>query len=74
MGSHIILVRQLLFAPLWDSGALRWFSGCFVFNNSNVHIFSRDTELNFVMAFNNSVMAEGLSTCACFDLIDCAND
>ena len=61
--THDLVVRQLLFAPLWDSGAVRWFSGCFVFNNSNVQIFSREPELNFVTAFNNSVMAEGLSTC-----------
>lgn len=55
---HFPGVRQLLFAPLWDSGASRWFAGCFVFNTSREQVFSRETELNFLTAFNNSVMAE----------------
>lgn len=37
-------------------------------------MFSREPELNFVTAFNNSVMAEGLSTSFRFNLIDFAND
>lgn len=56
---HVFVVRQLLFVPLWDSGALRWFSGCFAFSTSNLKIFSVETELSFSRAFNNSVMAEG---------------
>ena len=57
-----VVVRQLLFAPLWDSGASRSLAGCFVSNTSTERIFSPETELNFLTAFNNSVMAEGLDT------------
>ena len=54
------LVRQLLFAPLWDSSRSRWFSSCFVFSTSSNQIFSAESELNFLRAFSNNVMAEGL--------------
>lgn len=51
-------VRQLLFAPLWDAGSARWFSGCFVWGTSPRQVFSEETELNFLIAFGNSIMAE----------------
>ena len=51
-------VRQLLFAPLWDAGSARWFSGCFVWGTSPRQVFSEEAELNFLIAFGNSVMAE----------------
>ncbi|MCJ1420684.1 hypothetical protein MMC32_007043 [Xylographa parallela] len=51
-------VRQLLFVPLWDAGSARFFSGCFAWTTSRTQIFSTETELNFVAAFGNSVMAE----------------
>ncbi|MCJ1283172.1 hypothetical protein MMC26_002499 [Xylographa opegraphella] len=51
-------VRQLLFVPLWDAGAARFFSGCFAWTTSPTQIFSTETELSFVVAFGNSVMAE----------------
>lgn len=54
-----LAARELLFVPLWDSGASRWFSGCFAFSTSNLITFSAESELSFLRAFNNSVMAEG---------------
>ena len=53
-----ITVRQLLFTPLWDAGQSRWFSGCFCWTTSVHQIFSKETELSFLRAFGNSVMAE----------------
>ncbi len=55
---HFPNVRQLLFAPLWDASAARWFSGCFVWGTSPRQVFSEEAELNFLIAFGNSVMAE----------------
>lgn len=52
------LVRQLLFVPLWDAGSVRFFSGCFAWTTSSLQIFSAETELSFLVAFGNSVMAE----------------
>lgn len=51
-------VRQLLFAPLWDAGLGRWFSACFCFSRAPYQMFSKEIELNFLVAFGNSVMAE----------------
>lgn len=55
---HFPNVRQLLFAPLWDAGSARWFSGCFVWGTSPHQVLSEETELSFLIAFGNSVMAE----------------
>ena len=55
---HFPNVRQLLFAPLWDSSTARWFSGCFVWGTSPRQVFSEEAELSFLIAFGNSVMAE----------------
>lgn len=51
-------VRHLLFSPLWDAGSARFFSGCFAWATSPLQIFSVETELSFLVAFGNSVMAE----------------
>ena len=56
--NHFPDVRQLLFTPLWDSGLSRWFSGCFCWATSNVHVFSSEVEGSFLLAFGNSIMAE----------------
>ena len=56
--NHFPGVRQLIFAGLWDASSSRWFTGGFAWTTSSRQIFSRDTELNFVTAFGNSVMAE----------------
>lgn len=51
-------VRQLLFVPLWDAGRLRWLSGCFVWSTEPTRVLSKQSELAFLSAFGNSVMAE----------------
>ena len=56
--THFPGVRQLIFSGLWDASSSRWFTGGFAWTTSSRQIFSRDTELNFFMAFGNSVMAE----------------
>ena len=56
--NHFPGVRQLIFSGLWDASSSRWFTGGFAWTTSSRQIFSRDTELNFFMAFGNSVMAE----------------
>lgn len=55
---HFPGVRQLLFIPLWDAGRARWLSGCFVWSTERTHILTRQSELSFLSAFGNSVMAE----------------
>ncbi|KAA6412070.1 MAG: hypothetical protein FRX48_04220 [Lasallia pustulata] len=55
---HFPDVQQLLFAPLWDAGAARWFSGCFCWSTTKRPVFSTESELSFIVAFGNSVMAE----------------
>ena len=56
--NHFPGVRQLIFSGLWDASSSRWFTGGFAWTTSSRQMFSRDTELNFFMAFGNSVMAE----------------
>ena len=56
--NHFPGVRQLIFSGLWDASSSRWFTGGFAWTTSSRQIFSRDTELNFFMAFGNSVMSE----------------
>ncbi|KAL9126797.1 MAG: hypothetical protein Q9217_004210 [Psora testacea] len=55
---HFPNVRQLLFYGLWDAGSSRWFTAGFAWTTSSRQIFSVETELNFFMAFGNSVMAQ----------------
>lgn len=55
---HFPGVRQMIFSGLWDASSSRWFTGGFAWTTSSRQIFSRETELNFFMAFGNSVMAE----------------
>jgi hypothetical protein len=55
---HFPGVRQLLFVPLWDAGRSRWLSGCFVWSTELTRVLSKQTELSFLTAFGNSVMAE----------------
>ncbi|KAH6681445.1 M3EW, histidine kinase-group I protein [Halenospora varia] len=50
--------RQIIFLPLWDAGADRWFSGCFVWSQSAVPVFTVDSEIAYLSAFTNSVMVE----------------
>lgn len=55
---HFPGVRQLLFVPLWDAGRSRWLSACCVWTTEPTRILSKQSELAFLSAFGNSVMAE----------------
>jgi signal transduction histidine kinase/CheY-like chemotaxis protein len=55
---HFPGVRQLLFVPLWDASRSRWLSANFTWSNDPTRILSKQSELAFLTAFGNSVMAE----------------
>ncbi|KAF4625939.1 hypothetical protein G7Y89_g12226 [Cudoniella acicularis] len=50
--------RQIIFLPLWDAAGDRWHSGCFVWSQSAVPVFTVDSEIAYLSAFTNSVMVE----------------
>ncbi|KAH7360859.1 M3EW, histidine kinase-group I protein [Rhexocercosporidium sp. MPI-PUGE-AT-0058] len=50
--------RQIIFLPLWDAGGDRWYSGCFVWSQSAVPVFTIDSEISYLSAFTNSLMVE----------------
>lgn len=58
LSRHFPGVRQLLFVPLWDSGPSRWLSACFAWSTEPTRVLSKQSELAFLSAFGNSVMAE----------------
>ncbi|KFY68172.1 hypothetical protein V498_10734 [Pseudogymnoascus sp. VKM F-4517 (FW-2822)] len=58
LSRHFPGARQLLFVPLWDAGRSRWFSGCFAWSTDPTRVLSEQSELAFLSAFGNSVMAE----------------
>jgi len=58
LSRHFPGVRQLLFIPLWDAGRTRWLSGCCVWSTEATRVLSKASELAFLSAFGNSVMAE----------------
>jgi hypothetical protein len=58
LARHFPGVRQLLFVPLWDAGRSRWLSGCVAWSLEPTRILSKQSELAFLTAFGNSVMAE----------------
>ena len=58
LSKHFPGLRQLLFVPLWDAGRSRWLSGCCVWSVEATRILSKQSELAFLSAFGNSVMAE----------------
>ncbi|KAL2075914.1 hypothetical protein VTL71DRAFT_857 [Oculimacula yallundae] len=58
ISKHFPGVRQLLFVPLWDAGPSRWLSGCFAWSTEPTRVLSKQSELAFLSAFGNSVMAE----------------
>jgi hypothetical protein len=55
---HFPGVRQILFVPLWDSSRSRWLSANFTWSTEPTRILSKQSELAFLTAFGNSVMAE----------------
>ncbi|MCJ1285364.1 hypothetical protein MMC26_004704 [Xylographa opegraphella] len=57
--AHFPGVRQLMLSPLWDANTSRWLAGCFCWTTtSRPQIFSQGTEVSFLKAFCNSVLAE----------------
>ncbi|TVY67501.1 Hybrid signal transduction protein dokA, partial [Lachnellula suecica] len=50
--------RQIIFLPLWDAGADRWYSGCFVWTQCAVPVFTVESEVAYLSAFTNSMMVE----------------
>ena len=55
---HFPGIRQLLFVPLWDAGRSRWLAACCAWSTEPTRILSKQSELAFLSAFGNSVMAE----------------
>ncbi|KAL4756813.1 uncharacterized protein BDW70DRAFT_124352 [Aspergillus foveolatus] len=49
--------RNLIFLPLWDSHKSRWLSGLLVWTNKPQRVFAVETELAYLRAFANSIMA-----------------
>ncbi|CBF74681.1 hypothetical protein AN4113.2 [Aspergillus nidulans FGSC A4] len=49
--------RSIIFLPLWDSHKSRWLSGLLVWTNKPQRVFAAETELAYLRAFANSIMA-----------------
>ncbi|KAL4815263.1 hypothetical protein BDW67DRAFT_164778 [Aspergillus spinulosporus] len=49
--------RSIIFLPLWDSHKSRWLSGLLVWTNTPQRVFAAETELVYLRAFANSIMA-----------------
>ncbi|KAL6233393.1 hypothetical protein BDW75DRAFT_215234 [Aspergillus navahoensis] len=49
--------RSIIFLPLWDSHKSRWLSGLLVWTNIPQRVFTAETELVYLRAFANSIMA-----------------
>jgi hypothetical protein len=58
LAKHFPGVRQLLFVPLWDAGRSHWLSACFAWSTEPTRILSKQSELAFLTAFGNSIVAE----------------
>lgn len=50
--------RQIVFLPMWDAAARRWYAGCIVWSNSPVPVFTVDSEIAYLSAFTNSITVE----------------
>lgn len=50
--------RSIALLPMWDSHRARWFSGALVWTNTPRRVFTSGTELTYLSAFGNSLMAE----------------
>ncbi|KAJ5299054.1 hypothetical protein N7476_010611 [Penicillium atrosanguineum] len=50
--------RSIALLPMWDSHRARWFSGALVWTNTPQRVFTSETELTYLSAFGNSIMAE----------------
>lgn len=50
--------RSIALLPMWDSHRARWFSGALVWTNTPRRVLTSETELTYLSAFGNSIMAE----------------
>jgi signal transduction histidine kinase/FixJ family two-component response regulator len=50
--------RSIALLPMWDSHRARWFSGALIWTNTPRRVFTSGTELTYLSAFGNSIMAE----------------
>lgn len=50
--------RSIALLPMWDSHRARWFSGALVWTNTPRRVFTSETELTYLLAFGNNIMAE----------------
>lgn len=55
---HFPNAKQILFYGLWDAGSSRWFTACFAWTTTIRSMWTVEIELNYVMTFGNSVMAQ----------------
>ena len=55
---HFPGVRQVIFVPLWDGSRSRWLSCNFTWSTEPTRVLTKQSELAFLTAFGNSVMAE----------------
>lgn len=51
-------VRSFILVGMWDQGRDRWFSACAIWTYSPFRIFSSESEVSFLAAFCDVVMAE----------------
>jgi signal transduction histidine kinase len=50
--------RSVVFSPLWDSHRGRWFAGSFAWTTRSTRVLTRPVDLNYLVAFGNSIMAD----------------
>ena len=50
--------QQIIFLPMWDAAARRWYAGCIVWSHSPVPVFTVDSEIAYLSAFTNSITVE----------------
>ncbi|KAK5121862.1 hypothetical protein LTR85_004433 [Meristemomyces frigidus] len=51
-------VRSLALVGMWDQGRGRWYSACAVWTYSPLRLFSQESEVAYLRAFNDVVVAE----------------
>ncbi|KAK5134838.1 hypothetical protein LTR08_006070 [Meristemomyces frigidus] len=51
-------VRSLALVGMWDQSRARWFSACAVWTYSPLRLFSQESEVAYLSAFNDVVVAE----------------
>ena len=51
-------VRSLIIVGMWDATKGRWFAGCVVWTYSPIRILSSESEMSYLHAFTDVIMAE----------------